>query len=359
MKNSLCFVALAVSLLLRGGAAATPPGENPYEIQFTSAVMEGFSVYMEGTIRNVSAEHRVFGADDSWPALDFPCGDSQRSWASGWACEVPDELFFPLDPGEECVFDIEYANFSCGFANQIDEECVAIRPPEGVYDGVWTIEGFAWPFEIEVRPLSIADLSNGGEPVARISVVGSQALRQDQVRLSGINSLANGRGNLGFGDVLRYTWSVLRGTEAAELIPVPPADVLISFDEPGQYTIELLVEDGFFGCSGDFFPYGTEDRDEIDVVVLPGEPFQRGDVNLDMRLEVSDAVSILLRLIGGLEIGCEDAADVDDSGRLDLSDAIILLQFLYRGGTGPDDPWPACGRDPSVDGLDCKLSPAC
>ena len=56
---------------------------------------------------------------------------------------------------------------------------------------------------------------------------------------------------------------------------------------------------------------------------------------------------------------CLDAADVDDSGRVDLTDAIGLLQFLFLGGAGPRSPFPGCGADPSEDGLGCATLPPC
>ena len=53
---------------------------------------------------------------------------------------------------------------------------------------------------------------------------------------------------------------------------------------------------------------------------------------------------------------CADAADADDNGQLQLTDAVRILNVLFLGtGTiplpGPTDA--PCGPDPTDDGLDC------
>jgi hypothetical protein len=53
-------------------------------------------------------------------------------------------------------------------------------------------------------------------------------------------------------------------------------------------------------------------------------------------------------------VPCADAADADDSGAIDLADAIHLLSALFLGGPAPAAPFPACGTDPTEDALDCE-----
>ena len=56
---------------------------------------------------------------------------------------------------------------------------------------------------------------------------------------------------------------------------------------------------------------------------------------------------------GGSEPGCQDAADIDDSGVIDLTDAVRLLDFLFRGGPEPPAPGSeACGEAPTADELE-------
>jgi hypothetical protein len=60
--------------------------------------------------------------------------------------------------------------------------------------------------------------------------------------------------------------------------------------------------------------------------------------------------------MGGTKPSCMDAADADDSGALDLTDAIYVLQFLFMGGTKPPAPGPdACGPDPAGTSLGCEV----
>ena len=51
-----------------------------------------------------------------------------------------------------------------------------------------------------------------------------------------------------------------------------------------------------------------------------------------------------------------DAADADDTGRLELTDAVFLLNALFLGAGTVPEPWPECGTDPTEDGLGCGVS---
>jgi hypothetical protein len=49
-------------------------------------------------------------------------------------------------------------------------------------------------------------------------------------------------------------------------------------------------------------------------------------------VNITDAVAVLIRLFqGGASLACVDAADSNDDGRLDLSDAVYLLNHLFLG----------------------------
>lgn len=88
--------------------------------------------------------------------------------------------------------------------------------------------------------------------------------------------------------------------------------------------------------------------------------FVRGDVNGDGDIDVSDPIAVLLHLFAGREtLPCPDAADADDSGAVELTDAVFALSFLYQGGAAPPPPFPGCGEDPTADALDCPGFPPC
>ena len=56
----------------------------------------------------------------------------------------------------------------------------------------------------------------------------------------------------------------------------------------------------------------------------------------------------------GFPIPCVKAADADDSNRLDVSDALYILNFLFLGGPQPAVPFEECGSDPSEDAFSCE-----
>ena len=95
-------------------------------------------------------------------------------------------------------------------------------------------------------------------------------------------------------------------------------------------------------------------------VSVAADPFTRGDVDQGGRIDVADAIRILDKLFAsGRGITCDDAADVDDDGSLTVSDPISLLGALFRGGQPPSAPFPECGEDPTDDGLSCEAFEAC
>jgi len=125
-----------------------------------------------------------------------------------------------------------------------------------------------------------------------------------------------------------------------------------------------LVEHGSFGAAP-----GSAESAEF-VVVGSGRfwellrlkatfgvprPFVRGDADLSGEVNVSDAVQILEHLFrGGARPACPDAADVDDSGKIAITDAVRLLGHLFRGEAPLPAPYPDPGQDTTPDGLSCR-----
>jgi hypothetical protein len=94
--------------------------------------------------------------------------------------------------------------------------------------------------------------------------------------------------------------------------------------------------------------------------------FHRGDADAGGRLDLTDAVFVLEHLFrGGVEPPCLDAADADDDGRLALTDALFVLLHLFAGGPPPPPPGPPpapCGPDPEAPGtksLGCRAYGGC
>lgn len=91
-------------------------------------------------------------------------------------------------------------------------------------------------------------------------------------------------------------------------------------------------------------------------IVSQDELFVRADANRDWRVDLSDAVAILGTVFTSSHAGaaCLDAADVDDDGAIRVTDALHLLNFLFRSGPSPAIPYPLAGRDTAVtDSLGC------
>ena len=95
--------------------------------------------------------------------------------------------------------------------------------------------------------------------------------------------------------------------------------------------------------------------------------FSRGDVDGNGMVEISDAVAVLNFLFrGGGPPGCRETADSNNDARVDLSDGIHLLSWLFIGGEAPAAPGPpatGCGSDPDEPGspgdLGCESYSAC
>ncbi len=141
--------------------------------------------------------------------------------------------------------------------------------------------------------------------------------------------------------------------EASDLFEVaieiqPPSGSLFP---PGTTVVQATASD----------PSGNSASCSFDVVVRGEEGvFVRGDVDRDGRINITDGIYILDYLFrGGETPGCLDAADCDDDGRVNITDAIFLLRYLFLGG----DPVPPPelgqpGTDPTEDEVTCE-SPVC
>ena len=104
-------------------------------------------------------------------------------------------------------------------------------------------------------------------------------------------------------------------------------------------------------------------------------PFLRGDINQSGRLEVVDAILILDFLFSGATLpagessraNClaafnfdgstsDDAQGVEDLSDIDSTDAVALLRYLFLRGPAPPAPFPNCGQptEPIAAAIECK-----
>ncbi|MCH2367493.1 MAG: hypothetical protein MK554_09805, partial [Planctomycetes bacterium] len=92
----------------------------------------------------------------------------------------------------------------------------------------------------------------------------------------------------------------------------------------------------------------------------PGGGVRRGDADDSGTVNLTDGIFLLNWLFqAGGTPSCPDSADADDNGSINLTDAIYLLNFLFQGGPAPERPGiQDCGVDGvPADGLaDCTYN---
>lgn len=145
---------------------------------------------------------------------------------------------------------------------------------------------------------------------------------------------------------------------------------------PGKYEL-LLTRSGYYSSrqaslagGGPIVVSGqgaTDSAGDIPLYKVPvsaGVKFHRGRVNEDPRVDLSDAVYLLNHLFRGEEEPpCVAAADINDDEKMDISDSIYLLTYLFAGGPNPPPPFSEegtiCEPDPTPGPLTCERFTAC
>lgn len=105
-----------------------------------------------------------------------------------------------------------------------------------------------------------------------------------------------------------------------------------------------------------FFAFGDFGSSNGEITVTINDPsapeapgLMRGDVNMDYSCKRADAIHLLDYLyIGDFDAPCADSCDVDDSGNINLADAVNLLSALFGGSFPIDD---TCKVDATHDSL--------
>ncbi|MBN1443877.1 MAG: dockerin type I repeat-containing protein [Planctomycetes bacterium] len=160
--------------------------------------------------------------------------------------------------------------------------------------------------------------------------------------------------------------AITRGAAIAEFAPQDFFSVDLDPAEGGPgFTVGYIAD---AAGAGSAIPATADDRNlcpatEILRLHLDEVPerFQRGDVNGDGRLNVTD-VPLLLRVVLGqipAPFDCDDALDTNDDGHANITDALPPLWYLFQRGPRLPDPF-RCGIDWTDDDLTCReSSPAC
>ena len=107
-------------------------------------------------------------------------------------------------------------------------------------------------------------------------------------------------------------------------------------------------------------PGRAESADSMSFTYRGAEGYTRGDADASGDINLTDAVLLLNFLFsGGAAPACQAAADTDRSGSLAMTDAIQILNFLFLGAAEFPAPFPDCGQDPLGELLECEASRTC
>jgi hypothetical protein len=134
----------------------------------------------------------------------------------------------------------------------------------------------------------------------------------------------------------------------------------------GVLPLELRDGPGSFPIKNVFVVGGESELPELvsgtfEVQTPLPIKFRRGYINRDSKVDISDAIYLLSWLFAGTTPpSCMAAANANGQGNVDLSDAVWLLNWVFLGGPRPPDPFSACGEAPPGSyPLSCVSQPAC
>jgi len=173
-------------------------------------------------------------------------------------------------------------------------------------------------------------------------------LRRDDGAVVYLNGTELFRSNMPAGEISYDTWSAGTASGGEE-------DALFSFE-----VAPSALRDGTNVLAVEVHQAAATSSDLSFELTLIADPvpsgegrFVRGDASGDGKVDISDAVGVLLVLFAGAAGDCADALDANDSGTVDIADAVYILSYLFSGGRAIPPPFPRAGEDPTVDDLDC------
>ena len=231
---------------------------------------------------------------------------------------------------------------------------------------------------LAVRAWSLGLKAGGGAAIVGATTSGTDV--PDTARDEGYEKteLTGGEGNEGA--VSAVVLSFRRDTS----LPLSGESVLLVLDleavipDAGCVEARVDFQDGLVGSGqpvknimtcGEGFTRrddGGESDNDLDgpepgstrVCLQP--PFLRGDVNGDVKVNLSDGLALLGFLFrSGLEPPCMLAADTNSDGFFNISDPVFLLNHLFRGGPGLGAPYPECGFQPVPSPFNCAGATGC
>jgi hypothetical protein len=144
------------------------------------------------------------------------------------------------------------------------------------------------------------------------------------------------------------------------IAPLPTETRMVSLRGDQTSFLDRAVPDGEYdyaivGVIGTGSSAAASCRVDIDR-----PRFIRSEVNGDGSQDIADPIYLLnYMFLGGPEPQCLEAADGNDDGEVDIADVLMVLQYQFYGGRMIPPPFPACGQDPTWDGIGCRSFPDC
>jgi hypothetical protein len=94
---------------------------------------------------------------------------------------------------------------------------------------------------------------------------------------------------------------------------------------------------------------------KVNLGAPPTSNFSRGDADGNSKINVVDAILIIQIQVGNLQekFDCDKILDANDDGKVTVTDAIPVLQYVFEKGAPLPAPFRACGPDPTADALNC------
>jgi len=138
--------------------------------------------------------------------------------------------------------------------------------------------------------------------------------------------------DVAFGGTPAYTWAITGPgtlTGSGDTVAVAPTGI-------GDIVVTLTAGDGL--CQ--------DASTSVTIKVVPGVTWRRGDADGNGKLELTDAVRLLTFLfLDAAKIPpCKMGADSDSNNKLELTDAVRLLTFLFLDSSKKPDGFPGCSE---------------